>query len=68
MKPRKRSVVIRGHPTSISIEDHYWDELTRIACSKRISVSTFVGRIEYESPAANLSAAIRAHLLTYSRG
>lgn len=59
---RKRSVVIAGHRTSVSLEDIFWEQLQAIARKQRISVNALVESIDRER-AANLSSAIRVFVL-----
>ena len=54
----KRSVVIDGHKTSISLEDSFWNDLKEIALYKRITVSKLLENIDKERQ-GNLSSAIR---------
>jgi predicted DNA-binding ribbon-helix-helix protein len=42
----KRSVVIAGHKTSVSLEDAFWESLKDIATTKRTSLNELVGRID----------------------
>lgn len=42
----KRSLSIRGHRTSISLEEPFWEELQNIAWREGISVSALVTRID----------------------
>jgi predicted DNA-binding ribbon-helix-helix protein len=52
----KRSVVIAGHKTSISLEDAFWNDLRRIAAGREMSVSDLVGSIDAdrETPTCHL--------------
>ena len=59
----KRSVVIAGHKTSISLEDAFWNDLRRIAAGREMSVSDLVGSIDADRENANLSSAIRLFVL-----
>ena len=59
----KRSVVIAGHKTSISLEDAFWNDLRRIAAGRDMSVSDLVGSIDADRENANLSSAIRLFVL-----
>ena len=54
----KRSVVIDGHKTSISLEDSFWSDLKEIAHYQRITVSKLLENIDKERQ-GNLSSAIR---------
>ena len=59
----KRSVVIAGHKTSISLEDAFWNDLRRIAAGRDMSVSDLVGSIDADRENANMSSAIRLFVL-----
>lgn len=59
---KKRSVVIAGHRTSISLENAFWEALRRIAVKRATSVNQLVTEIDRTRP-GNLSSAIRTHVL-----
>ena len=59
---KKRSVVIAGHRTSISLENIFWDSLRGIATSRKISVNQMVTDIDRKRT-GNLSSAIRTFVL-----
>ncbi len=61
----KRSLSIRGHRTSVSLEPAFWDELKRLATSERVSVAELVARIdEARAPGGgSLSSALRIWVL-----
>ena len=60
----KRSVSISGHSTSISIEERFWQCLREIAARQGLPLARLVARIDAErDPDANLSSAIRLHVL-----
>lgn len=59
---RKRSVVIGGHATSVSVEQPFWDGLRRIARERGVSVNALLGEID-RANAGNLSSAIRVFVL-----
>jgi len=63
----KRSVVINGHKTSISLEDAFWSALKEIAANQKVTLPVLVTRIEDEREHANLSSAIRLFVLEYYR-
>jgi predicted DNA-binding ribbon-helix-helix protein len=57
---RKRSVAIRGHRTSFSIEQDFFDELERIAAARGVSLAALVADVDEARPRdANLSSALR---------
>ena len=60
---RKRSVTLEGHATSVSVEDPYWAELTRMAVEAGISLGALIARIDRERDTANLSSALRLAVL-----
>ncbi|MFY9292220.1 MAG: ribbon-helix-helix domain-containing protein [Methylorubrum rhodinum] len=59
----KRSVMIAGHRTSVSLEAEFWEALQGIARSEGLSVQALIGRIDAERAGRNLSSAIRVHVL-----
>jgi predicted DNA-binding ribbon-helix-helix protein len=63
----KRSVVIGGHKTSVSLEDAFWDGLREIGRSQSMTLSNLVGQIDVRRPHANLSSAIRLFVLGHFR-
>jgi len=63
----KRSVVIAGHKTSISLEDPFWKALKEIAALRRVPLSTLVASVDLEREHANLSSAVRLFILDCCR-
>jgi len=60
----KRSVAIRGHRTSISLEKPFYEEFERIARQRGMAVAALVAEIdENRPPDTNLSSAIRLFVL-----
>ena len=60
----KRSIVIEGHKTSISIEDIFWNSLKEIARDRAMTLSKLVASIDSARPSgSNLSSAIRVFVL-----
>ena len=63
---RKRSVLIAGHATSVSLEQAFWEALKKIADAKGRSLNTLITEIDAtrtpHTP-ANLSSAIRVFVL-----
>ena len=45
-KPKKRSLTLKGHRTSVSLEDKFWEEFCKIACREKISVNELATRID----------------------
>ncbi len=61
--PKKRSLTIKGHRTSITLEDAFWSELRAAAAALDLSVAALVSRIDGARQGAGLSGAIRVFLL-----
>lgn len=60
----KRSLMIRGHRTSISLEEPFWKELARLAARRGLSLPAMVAEIDQARGAAtNLSSAVRLAVL-----
>jgi predicted DNA-binding ribbon-helix-helix protein len=64
----KRSIVIDGHKTSVSLEDPFWNELKTIARTRSLTLSELVTTINASREHANLSCAIRLFVLHSFRG
>jgi predicted DNA-binding ribbon-helix-helix protein len=63
----KRSIVVAGHKTSVSLEDVFWNALRDIAHHRHIHLSQLVGNIDSERQHGNLSSAIRLFVFEQSR-
>jgi predicted DNA-binding ribbon-helix-helix protein len=63
----KRSIVIAGRRTSVSLEDAFWDTLKEIAARRRLTLSELVAAIDRRRQSGNLSSAIRLFVLDYYR-
>jgi predicted DNA-binding ribbon-helix-helix protein len=63
----KRSIVIAGHKTSVSLEDAFWRGLKEIATSRDMTLSELVAFIDAERRHGNLSSAIRLFVLDHYR-
>ena len=61
----KRSIVIAGHKTSVSLEEAFWKGLKEIALSRRATLSDLVAAIDSERQLGNLSSAIRLFVLDH---
>lgn len=59
---RKRSVVIAGHRTSVSLENAFWNALKTIATARELTVNQMVTEIDSHR-SGNLSSAIRLFVL-----
>ncbi len=60
-KPKKRSVTLKGHRTSVSIEDKFWEEFCKIAYRKRVSVNELASQLDAtrELNSVSLASSIR---------
>lgn len=63
----KRSIVIAGHKTSVSLEDAFWTGLKEIAGSRDVTLSDLVASIDVDRRHGNLSSAIRLFVLDFYR-
>jgi predicted DNA-binding ribbon-helix-helix protein len=63
----KRSIVIAGHKTSVSLEDAFWKGLKEIASARHMTLSDLVASIDGGRRQGNLSSAIRLFVLDHYR-
>jgi predicted DNA-binding ribbon-helix-helix protein len=63
----KRSIVIAGHKTSVSLEDAFWKGLKEIALDRDLTLSAMVATIDSGRANGNLSSAIRLFVLDHYR-
>jgi predicted DNA-binding ribbon-helix-helix protein len=63
----KRSIVIAGHKTSVSLEEAFWKGLKEIAGNRNLTLSDVVASIDTDRHNGNLSSAIRLFVLDYYR-
>ena len=61
----KRSIVIGGHKTSISLEEAFWRGVKEIASNRNLTLSALVSCIDSERVHPNLSSAIRLFVLDH---
>lgn len=64
---RKRSIVIGGHKTSVSLEDYFWSCLKQIARERTTTVSELVEALDGAREVGNLSSTIRVFVLDHYR-
>jgi predicted DNA-binding ribbon-helix-helix protein len=64
---RKRSIIIAGEKTSVSLEDAFWNDLRRIAGGRDVTLSDLVTIIDADRQHSNLSSAIRLFVLGFYR-
>ncbi len=63
----KRSLVIAGHGTSISLEEPFWAAMKQLAQQRGISLAALVAEIDAQRQGGNLSSAIRLHVLAAAK-
>jgi predicted DNA-binding ribbon-helix-helix protein len=63
----KRSIVVSGHKTSVSLEDAFWSALKEIAKARNVTLSDLVATIDSERQHDNLSSTIRLFVLEVYR-
>ena len=66
-KPKKRSLTIAGHRTSISLEDDFWDALKDMSKTKGKSLPVLIAEIDAGRGPHGLSSAIRSAILAFYR-
>ena len=63
----KRSIMVAGHKTSVSLEDAFWNGLKEIARERHMTLSELVAKIDAERQLGNLSSALRLFVLDFYR-
>jgi predicted DNA-binding ribbon-helix-helix protein len=63
----KRSIVLAGHKTSVSLEDAFWKALKEIATARSATLSNLVTSIDVQRRQGNLSSCLRLFVLDYYR-
>ena len=63
----KRSIVIAGHKTSVSLEDAFWQGLKEIGKDQNMTLSELVADIDSRRQHGNLSSSIRLFVLDHFR-
>ena len=61
----KRSIVVKGHKTSVSLEDGFWSGLREIAEERDVSLGELAAEIDAQRTVSNLSSAIRLSVLEH---
>lgn len=61
----KRSVVIAGHKTSVSLEEGFWVALKEIAELRKLTLSELIAEIDKGRNQNNLSSAVRLFVLAH---
>jgi predicted DNA-binding ribbon-helix-helix protein len=63
----KRSVVLFGHKTSVSLEEPFWHALREIAAEREMTTSALLTSIASKRVEGNLSSALRVFVLEHFR-
>src|SRR4051794_30957524 len=63
----KRSIVVAGHKTSVSLEEAFWKGLKEIASDRHVTLSDLVSTIDSGRLNGNLSSALRLFVLDHYR-
>ncbi|HKL55430.1 MAG TPA: ribbon-helix-helix domain-containing protein [Roseovarius sp.] len=67
-RPVKRSLTLRGHRTSVSLEEEFWRAFREIAAEEGIALNALAARIDEERGVeTGLASAIRVHVLRHFR-
>ena len=61
----KRSIVVDGHKTSVSLEEAFWNGMKEISGQRGATLSEVVGEIDANRHQGNLSSAIRLFVLDH---
>ena len=61
----KRSIVVGGHKTSVSLEEPFWTSMKEISQQLRVTLSELVSEIDTNRQQGNLSSAIRLFVLDH---
>ncbi len=65
LRPKKRSLTLNGHRTSVSLEEPFWNYFRKLASQKNISINTLASDIDYRrEPTVGLATSIRIFCLT----
>ena len=66
LRPKKRSLNLRGHQTSVTLEDRFWNAFCKIAKSKDTPINTLVADIDATRDFdTGLASTIRDYVLRY---
>ncbi|MDE0589389.1 ribbon-helix-helix domain-containing protein [Halocynthiibacter sp. C4] len=66
MRPKKRSLTLNGHRTSVSLEDEFWAAFKKIADEQNTPLNALAAQIDKERGIdLGLASAIRLYILKY---
>ena len=63
----KRSIIVAGHHTSVSLEKDFWDGTKETAKLRGMTLAELVDEVDANRQQGNLSSAIRLYVLDYFR-
>ena len=67
-RPVKRSLTLKGHRTSVSLEDDFWQAFKEIAAGKDMPINVLAAKIDAERELdTGLASAIRLYVLRHFR-
>ncbi|WP_170548736.1 ribbon-helix-helix domain-containing protein [Ruegeria atlantica] len=67
-RPVKRSLTLKGHRTSVSLEDEFWQAFRDISKEKEMAINALAAEIDVErDPEIGLASAIRVYVLNWYR-
>ena len=66
-RPKKRSLTIAGHRTSLSLEDDFWEALKQMGKAQDRSIAQLIEEIDSNRGGRSLSGAVRSAVLEYYR-
>ena len=66
LKPKKRSLTLHGHQTSVTLEDSFWLAFCEIAKEKNFSINSLAAKIDAERDLrSGFASALRDYVLHY---
>ncbi len=69
MRPRKHSLTLKGHRTSVSLEDEFWQAFREISAQEGRNINALASEIDVDRGAdTGLASAIRLYVLRHFRG
>ena len=67
-RPVKHSLTLKGHRTSVSLEDEFWRAFREIAAERDLPINTLAAEIDVaRDPESGLASAIRVFVLNWYR-
>lgn len=67
-RPKKRSLTLGGHRTSVTLEDEFWRAFREISSAKSLGINELAAEIDVDRGTdTGLATAIRLYVLAYYR-